>query len=386
MEAEKTWFGEAYLVLNERLNNDNFIDGAQFVFEYLEKNWPSELDESVDEEQFEVYVNDNIDIFENWIKSNKPDITINEGYVWSKQLLPQSNEPQVPSEPAQLTSEQITLMEQPFSDYYKSDFPELGNIRELLVELDELELAKNVALKAARLGEKNTDIDAAQRAIAWERLAEILLLLKENKEVSGYFEKAGDIALTLGDSYKAATYYEKAARNSVHNGWREKHRLLRKARVLYADAGVNDAASRIYISESNLKVQNSNKYSKFAGNAYRLLSNYGESPWRVLFWIIGLIILCAVLYWVFDINTPSTGLFECETQNKQPEILCSEVSQKSTNPLTYLYFSVVTFTTLGYGDYSPTIGWARLVASFQAFLGLMLSSLFIATFLRKFSR
>jgi hypothetical protein len=35
----------------------------------------------------------------------------------------------------------------------------------------------------------------------------------------------------------------------------------------------------------------------------------------------------------------------------------------------YIYFSVVTFTTLGYGDYIP-IGYARIVASIQSLLGL----------------
>ncbi|MBD3183482.1 hypothetical protein GF312_14400 [Candidatus Poribacteria bacterium] len=47
-----------------------------------------------------------------------------------------------------------------------------------------------------------------------------------------------------------------------------------------------------------------------------------------------------------------------------------------------LYFSVVTWTTLGYGDYYPC-GWSRFIASFEALIGYAVMGLiigFIATF------
>ena len=55
------------------------------------------------------------------------------------------------------------------------------------------------------------------------------------------------------------------------------------------------------------------------------------------------------------------------------------VSQKED----VIYFSIVTFTTLGYGDISPT-GWARLFAVLQAisgflFVPLLISQLWSAT-------
>ena len=46
-----------------------------------------------------------------------------------------------------------------------------------------------------------------------------------------------------------------------------------------------------------------------------------------------------------------------------------------------LYMSVVTFSTLGYGDYRP-IGITRFFASIEALTGLILMSLFIVTFAR----
>ncbi|HHX8564391.1 TPA: ion channel [Vibrio diabolicus] len=52
---------------------------------------------------------------------------------------------------------------------------------------------------------------------------------------------------------------------------------------------------------------------------------------------------------------------------------------------TSVYFALVTFTTLGYGDFSP-VGAVRFVATAQALLGLLLTSLFMVTLVRKFSR
>ncbi|MEO1637657.1 MAG: potassium channel family protein [Pseudomonadota bacterium] len=43
----------------------------------------------------------------------------------------------------------------------------------------------------------------------------------------------------------------------------------------------------------------------------------------------------------------------------------------------YLYFSVVTFTTLGYGDFVPT-GLNRLIAASEALIGFLFAPVFVA--------
>ena len=52
---------------------------------------------------------------------------------------------------------------------------------------------------------------------------------------------------------------------------------------------------------------------------------------------------------------------------------------------TAAYFTIVTFTTLGYGDRRPT-GWRRHVASVLAVLGVLTLALFIVVFSREFMR
>ncbi len=50
-----------------------------------------------------------------------------------------------------------------------------------------------------------------------------------------------------------------------------------------------------------------------------------------------------------------------------------------------LYFSVITFTTIGYGDYAP-LSWLRIPAGLEGLTGLVLMSVFTVSFARKLIR
>ena len=49
------------------------------------------------------------------------------------------------------------------------------------------------------------------------------------------------------------------------------------------------------------------------------------------------------------------------------------------------YFSVITFTTVGYGDFTP-LGLNKAVAAIEAFTGLFIMSLFVIGLTRKYLR
>ncbi|KAA0011569.1 MAG: hypothetical protein FE041_04340 [Thermoplasmata archaeon] len=53
--------------------------------------------------------------------------------------------------------------------------------------------------------------------------------------------------------------------------------------------------------------------------------------------------------------------------------------------LNYFYFSIVTATTLGYGDFHP-VGWGKALASMEAIFGTFMWAVFIAVFARKYMR
>ena len=50
-----------------------------------------------------------------------------------------------------------------------------------------------------------------------------------------------------------------------------------------------------------------------------------------------------------------------------------------------MYFSVVTFTTLGYGDLVP-VGPSRVIAAIEAFVGSFTLALFVVVFVKKMTR
>lgn len=383
MDDEKKWFITALESLNKEILIHGSVDGASFLLDFLNKNWPEDLDDSIDEEEFERYVNDNVDKFEVWLlKLDKQLIFVGDDYTWSHTKPIESSSSCINGNPELDTS----LTDKNLEELKDSDFFELCKQRDFLILHGNIHKAEEAALKTAKLADKNQHIDVSERVSSWEIYGNIRQK-QDEEDAYLHFEKAGNIALSNGARLNAANLFSKAAEIYKGDDWKIKHHLLRQARVLFSDSGVNDKASKIYIKECDLKRENSDSREAIKGRFYSLLSNYGESPFRVLFCISIVIVLCAFLYWVVDINTPGQGIFECNnSQHNKVSFTCKEVAGEQASLPTHFYFSFVTFTTLGYGDYSPTVGWARVIASIEAFLGLILSSLFIATFLRKFSR
>jgi hypothetical protein len=107
-----------------------------------------------------------------------------------------------------------------------------------------------------------------------------------------------------------------------------------------------------------------------------LFCGYGEEPLRIVGLSICMIILCAFIYSITGLNYQgelqvfSTGATLYENLNLF---------------MSCLYYSVVTFTTLGYGDFTP-IGISRAVAAFEAFSGSFTIALFVVVFVKKMTR
>ncbi len=95
-----------------------------------------------------------------------------------------------------------------------------------------------------------------------------------------------------------------------------------------------------------------------------VLWGYGERVWRIVACMVGIIVIFAIIFFKFKfIDTNNMSLWNC------------------------LYFSIVTFTTLGYGDIRPMdCVTARLIASIEAFLGACGIALFIFALGRKADR
>lgn len=110
-----------------------------------------------------------------------------------------------------------------------------------------------------------------------------------------------------------------------------------------------------------------------------LLTGHFERPWRVIGWSIILTVLCAGLYPLLGgiAVSGSDTVIQYGTADSLAEI--GEQFQQS------LYFSTVTFTTLGYGDMTPVGLYAKQLAGLEARLGSLLMALFIFVLGRRVS-
>jgi len=107
-----------------------------------------------------------------------------------------------------------------------------------------------------------------------------------------------------------------------------------------------------------------------------IVCGYGEKPLRVVTFSILFIMICAIGF--------AFGGVAYNGENIQISMDLS-LWQNIKVFLGSIYFSVVTFTTLGYGDLTP-LGMVRTLAAFEAFIGSFTSALFVVVFVKKMTR
>lgn len=81
---------------------------------------------------------------------------------------------------------------------------------------------------------------------------------------------------------------------------------------------------------------------------------------RAIFVTIFLVLLSASMIHGFAVVYALLGICSSGCSSSTPEFLNDLYSA--------VYFSIVTWTTLGYGDFQP-LGWVRLIASMEALIG-----------------
>ena len=85
---------------------------------------------------------------------------------------------------------------------------------------------------------------------------------------------------------------------------------------------------------------------------------YGERAERVLGVVVLILIVTSVLYWQF-------GTFDLD-----PKPVVVESGSPSWDDA--LYYSLISFTALGYGSWAPEpLGWAKWLGAVQPFIGII---------------
>ncbi len=169
--------------------------------------------------------------------------------------------------------------------------------------------------------------------------------------------------------------------------------IYRRLKIWYTNAGRYDTAGNFFFREQEVKRKSIHnifgillKQRKFQDLLklifsqktgielirlwlYKLLSGYGEKPWRVFAFGITVLIGLALLYYLTRGVTP----FDFSLQSF----------------LASLYYSSVSFTALGYGPWfseTSVRNWVQGFGAVEAIIGVFTMALFLVTFTRKMNR
>nr|WP_298174077.1 ion channel [uncultured Pseudomonas sp.] len=179
-------------------------------------------------------------------------------------------------------------------------------------------------------------------------------------------ERQGHAYQRLGDSNAARRCFEEA------------EETYRNLRLHLEKAGLFDQAGIFFHREMVTRRLQLPRYSgrRLLSWVVDLFSGYGEKPLNVVLFSIVLIIICGLLYFLVGVQFAGQTL----------GLALERGWLANLDDLTdCLYFSVVTFTTLGYGDITPQ-GLARPIAAFEAFTGSFTMALFVVVFVKKMTR
>ncbi|ENM5729876.1 pentapeptide repeat-containing protein [Vibrio mimicus] len=183
-----------------------------------------------------------------------------------------------------------------------------------------------------------------------------------------------------GEAFKQELEAKKARKNrdvlSEVSLYQELEEVCRNIRKQCEMQGLFHTAGQFFKKEMRFRRYQMKRFSlpRVISKVVELFCGYGEDPLRVVLFSQCVILVCATVYYLLD-TTVHNPIF-ANTTGWQFQVL---------EFINAVYFSVVTFTTLGYGDISPH-GFARLVAALEAFMGSFTMALFVVVFVKKMTR
>lgn len=179
----------------------------------------------------------------------------------------------------------------------------------------------------------------------------------------------------------------------VRQEWQANHEPdLKKQKQLYSEAeeiyrsiaremrnqGMTSEITWFTYREMVVRRKQHPKYSfpRFISRFVDLYCGYGEKPLRLLF-------VSAILTLSFAVLHGTAGIMQ---HGKLIQLTSQQSFAENFNVfVSSLYFSTVTFTTLGYGDISP-FGISRFIAAVEAFAGSFTIALFVVVFVKRMTR
>ena len=176
----------------------------------------------------------------------------------------------------------------------------------------------------------------------------------------------------------ASEHLKRGEKDQAHDNFEQSEEIYRQLRKCAEDQGLFNLSGRFSYRE---RIMHRNLIPRWTfkwifSNMMDLLCGYGEKPENTITFSILLIFTCALGYFMFGVN------YYDQVLKFDPS---AALSENLTTFFMATYYSVVTFTTLGYGDITP-FGITRFIAVIEAFLGSFTIALFVVVFVKRMSR
>lgn len=184
--------------------------------------------------------------------------------------------------------------------------------------------------------------------------------------------------------------FEERAGSLGFQALEEVYRRLKQSHQRFGD---HERAGKFYYRECECRRRHQREERQWLGYLWsevlRWTCGYGERPVRAIGLSLAFIVVFACVYLFCGIahidNGSEFAINYDWCLNCTPSITQSNTAQLFHDFLWALYASIITFTSLGYGDLHP-IGWSRVAASVEVFIGVFMIALFLFVFTRRMLR
>ena len=238
-----------------------------------------------------------------------------------------------------------------------------------------------------------------------------LNLKVENNKVNVYFERAYledvylDISLVTGvliDFNDALLRNTKIKKDQIKNHiLQEKKKEFFEAQQIYLllknnfhSIGKYNDESWAFKKEKDMERKSDFHFKtlyKWLWSCFlNAIYGYGEKPERVFLSAILIILFFTCIFMNYGITSPPLDnlpkyniLKELSMGILYGDLLKKFISIPWEQLKNCIYFSTVTFTTLGLGDFTPVESWGRIFVGLEAFIGAFMMALFVYTFARR---
>lgn len=189
---------------------------------------------------------------------------------------------------------------------------------------------------------------------------------------------------------KYIIYEEQHVKNEdINLGYKELETIYRNLKQNIQNNGDYSTAGEFYYREMEMRRKKNNWKirSRWWLELYHFIAGYGEKPQLVIRNSFLVIFIAALLF--FFNGVIRTNIFPL--LEKTPYIINYSLHSVDFNIQALIdfgycfYYSIVTFTTLGYGDIHP-LGLSHVIASIEALIGAFFMALFVVVFVRKMAR